>query len=56
MNRYPQLAKVALDVMAQATIKVGDQELNAVLATRTMLRGIANGELVVGTPVSEKPK
>jgi len=53
MNQYQQLAKIALDVMASANVRAGDQELSAVQAARQMLHGIVNGQLIVGSPVAE---
>lgn len=44
---YAQLAKVALDVMAEASIQATDKNLQAVLAARAMLSDIMAGKLAV---------
>jgi hypothetical protein len=50
MNPTQQLAKIALDMLAQVSIKAGDQEILTVTAVRNMLRQIATKELELVAP------
>lgn len=49
--QFATLAQFALNMTAQVSIKADEQSLLAALHTRQMLLGIAEGRLVVGTPV-----
>lgn len=51
-----QLAQIALQLIAQVSIKADDRDLAAVQAVRNMLRRIASGDLVVGAPVKAESK
>lgn len=47
-----QLAKIALDLIATATVKADDQSLAIATAIRQLLTGIATGQLVI----TQRPK
>lgn len=44
---YPKIAQFALTIIARASIPATDEFLLYTQATRTILRGIANGTLAV---------
>jgi hypothetical protein len=52
---YDQLATIALDMIAQVSVKAGDKEIQTVAAVRRMLRRIEAKELIIGEPVPEAP-
>ncbi len=49
-----QLAKIALSLIDQVRGPYDDQNMQAVLQTKAMLRQIASGELVVSPPKPPK--
>jgi hypothetical protein len=53
---HQQLAKVALELIAQVRGPYDDQNLNAVLQTKRMLQQIAAGQLLVVPPKPKKVK
>jgi hypothetical protein len=51
LNQTQQCALIALGIISKASVQADDETQNAVAATKNMLKGIANGQLVV-TPVA----
>lgn len=51
---FAKLAEIALAVMGQAQVKADDETLAMVQGARTFLRGVAQGQLIVG-PLPEVP-
>lgn len=54
--QYKDLAKVALDMVSQVSVKCDDTSLEVGRRVRAMLAEIATGRLVVGTPVKDNDK
>lgn len=53
---HQQLAKIALELIAQVRGPYDDQNMNAVLQTKRMLHQIAEGQLLLVPPKPKKVK
>ena len=52
---YPELAKVALDMLGTVSVRADAQTLTTTVAVRQFLEAVAAGKLVVA-PAVEKPE